>query len=261
MRLALSASVGTGGVNDRYDVLAVQKALVALAAALRDDRLDPGPIDGESGDSTEGAVAHFQRRCGVRRPDGRVDVAGLTERRLAAQLRIASYGLVFPAPAPSKWPYHGPGAGMRAYGARRSGGARAHAGVDLYHPVGTPVLAVADGEVVRAPSRFYAGTDALEVAHGHLVVRYGEIAPGSADHLGPGDRVLRGEQVAEVGRLVGISVPSAMLHVEFYDSTDGGALTRAAGTSAVDGFTGRPFLRRRDLFDPTGLLARAPLAR
>ena len=42
--------------------------------------------------------------------------------------------------------------GARFFGARRSGGKRKHAGCDLLMPVGTPVLAMADGTLKR-PTR------------------------------------------------------------------------------------------------------------
>ena len=49
---------------------------------------------------------------------------------------------------------------------RRSGGARAHAAVDLYMPDGTPVLALAHGTVAREPYAFYRDTWALDIDHG-----------------------------------------------------------------------------------------------
>jgi len=49
-----------------------------------------------------------------------------------------------------------------------------------------------------------------------------------------------------------------MLHFEMYDKTERGDLTRASGTSGRH-TNGVPFLRRRDLVDPSGFMMRAPL--
>jgi murein DD-endopeptidase MepM/ murein hydrolase activator NlpD len=152
---------------------------------------------------------------------------------------------------------------MRAFAARRSGGARAHAGIDLYFPDFTPVRALADGVVTRGPHAFYLKTFALEVDHGPFLARYGELAPETTWPVQTGDAVARGQVLGRVGILKQsngrrLDVPSMMLHLELYDKTEQGALTRAVGTSARS-MTGVPFLRRRDLIDPSGFVARAAL--
>lgn len=49
--------------------------------------------------------------------------------------------------------------GGRRFGANRDNGRRKHAGCDLIAPVGTPILAIADGVVMEAAEReFYRGT-------------------------------------------------------------------------------------------------------
>lgn len=80
----------------------------------------------------------------------------------------------------------------------RDGSARKHAGCDLIFPVGTPIYAVADGVLVRGPYSFYSGTYAVEIRHGNLLLRYGEIANGS--YTG-GKSVKKGQIIAKVGRL------------------------------------------------------------
>lgn len=141
--------------------------------------------------------------------------------------------------------------GPRAFGAARSKG-RAHAGCDLYAPPGTAVLAVDAGVVTRAPYPFYAKTFAVEVDHGAFVARYGEIAPGSC-RLRLGERVEAGGPIATVGHLVGVNVPSDMLHFELYRGTASGPLTDTSGHGARTR-DGRPFYRRADLLDPTPFL-------
>lgn len=263
MDIALTESVGFEGSNKTDDVKAVQEGLKEAARMTVDPRLDPGPIDGVCGDGTEGAIEHFQRRIGMRRPDARVDPDGRTLKRLNALLAIDGAGVTFPFARFSQFAFFGPGAGMRAFGSRRSGGARVHAGIDLYFPDLTVIRSMADGVVTRGPYPFYLRTFAIEIDHGPFVARYGELAPESVWFVEQGDEVERGRQIGRVGVLtmdggVRLGVPSMMLHLEMYDKTEAGKLTRAAGTSARD-TAGRPFFRRRDLIDPSGFVHRAAL--
>jgi murein DD-endopeptidase MepM/ murein hydrolase activator NlpD len=138
---------------------------------------------------------------------------------------------------------------MRAFGSRRSHGARAHAGCDLYFPVGTTIHAIAAGTVTLGPYPFYDGTYALEVDHGTFLARYGEIQKSAM--VRQGDRVTPGQPIAKVGKLNSIS--NSMLHLELYDKSASGALTvKNAQTKKTA--SGIPFMRRRDLIDPTAKL-------
>lgn len=165
--------------------------------------------------------------------------------------------------------YDGPGGLHRAFGASRDGGKRRHAGCDLYARVGTPVLAIAKGEVIRGPYDFYAGTAAIEIWHpGIGVVRYGEIMHGRrygkyqsaikmelqlsnldvpdgvAENpaLQPGQEIAEGEYIANVGKLRGI--PTPMVHFELYHE--------AARGHTLSG--GGKYRRHELLRDPTRLL-------
>ena len=152
---------------------------------------------------------------------------------------------------------------MRAFAARR-GSTRAHAGIDLYMPDDTPVLALADGTVSREPYAFYRQTWAVDVDHGEFVARYCEIGKPDAGALDTGTVVSQGQKIGRVGVLRNTNgtrwdgVPSMMLHLEMYDKTESGVMRRAEGTSARSEH-GVPFYRRRDLIDPTGFIHRAPL--
>lgn len=139
--------------------------------------------------------------------------------------------------------------GMRAFGANRTNG-RKHAGCDLYAPVGTPIYAMDDGEVIRGPYSFYLGTFALEVKHPDFVARYGEIS-GAAPGIKAGAKVKKGQLLGYVGELTFKSGNKmSMLHLELYRGTASGNLT----TSAL------PYKRRGDLFDPTSILDNAKRA-
>jgi len=134
----------------------------------------------------------------------------------------------------------------------RSNGLRAHAGCDLYFEKGTWIHAIGDGTVTRGPYPFYRQTFALEVDHGDFLARYGEIQAKTT--VKEGDTVLAGEQIATVGHLVGVQVPSDMLHLELYDKSASGPLTITDAARSKKRSDGIPFMRRKDLIDPTARL-------
>jgi murein DD-endopeptidase MepM/ murein hydrolase activator NlpD len=139
----------------------------------------------------------------------------------------------------------------RAFASSRANGSRLHAGCDLYFPFGTPIHAVANGIVVRGPYPFYCETFALEIDHGSFLARYGEIQSSTEVHTG--STVRAGQSIARVGHLVGIQVPSDMLHFELYDKSGIGPLTVGSGANSAIR-NGVPFMRRKDLIDPTSRL-------
>jgi murein DD-endopeptidase MepM/ murein hydrolase activator NlpD len=141
--------------------------------------------------------------------------------------------------------------GMRRFGSGRSGGARSHAGCDLYSEVGRAIYAVTEGEVIEGPRAFYAGTHFLAINHGSFSILYGEIKPGSSP-FSRGNRVEGGQKIAEVGRLN--NYPQAMLHLEMYDNSHSGE-NMLLGT-ALPGkmLNGRPTHRREDLINPAPYL-------
>jgi peptidoglycan hydrolase-like protein with peptidoglycan-binding domain len=234
----LTGSVGLGGVNSPTDVNKVQ-------TLLKSKGVYRGSVDNICNSKTIAAIKKFQAHF-MRMPDGRVDPNGITWEKLTEQLPMglalstqsadtAIPGFSFPFSfIPPSWRE-----APRAFGVSRSGG-RKHAGCDLYAPTsGTPIYAVADGVLVRNSYPFYDGTDALEVIHGNLLVRYGEIKPGSFTGT-----IKKGQKLAEVGRLS--TYPQPMLHIEIYTNT-------ASNASLTDA-TRVPYKRRADLTDPTPYL-------
>lgn len=265
----IAASVGDGGDNKESDVKAVQTVLVALSDGLMDARLHPGPVDGDCGVGTIGAIERLQRfHLHHRRPDGRIDAGGATEGRTRRLVAISEVAFQFPFTKSSRWKYAGPGAGMRAFGALRSKG-RGHAGLDVYHTEGTPVLAMATGHVRRV-APFYLRTWAIEVEHpiagfkDGCIVRYGEVDPDV--DVSAGDQVEAGQRLGTVGVLTKangrrLRVPSMMLHAEMYDGSGGDVpLSVKTWRSGVIGWNKRLTYRRKDLIDPTPHFLRAPLA-
>lgn len=257
----ITAAVGAwekAARNLRPDVACVQRLLTDAAMRLGRPELDPGGIDGlilrpPRVSTTVKAIRAFQVLSGIS-VDGRVDPGGRTWQHLvgavASPVADSATGTAcfpFALAAVADW-LHAP----RSFGARRSGGRRAHAGCDLYAPVGRAIHAVKAGTVLRDPYDFYAETDALEIDHGDFILRYGEIQPGCT--LRRGDQVTGGQIIARVGRLVGIDVPSAMLHLEMYAGTAEGPLSVREPAMSARSPDGVPFMRRRDLMDPTPYL-------
>jgi len=239
--LTITQSVGEEGKNLKNDVLTIQKVLNRVKPPLT---AKPLVEDGLYGKNTFNAISVFQKKHVLLvKPDGRIDPGGRTIKKLV-QLGVMvtpEQRVLFPL---SFKPTESYKSGMRAFASNRSNSTRKHAGVDLYAPKGTPIRAMKDGKVIQHYN-FYLGTRALEIDHGDMVVRYGEVshvAPGIA----AGATVKRGQVIAYVGELVFKSGNKmSMLHLEAYKGTMTGPLTVR---------TAKPYQRRTDLFDPTKLL-------
>ena len=152
--------------------------------------------------------------------------------------QFAYRGLLFPLEHRPVLSYR---TGGRRFGARRAGGTRKHAGIDLIAPVGTPIQAVADGTVIQF-YLFYLGSYAVEVNHGNFICRYCEVQDPS-EQIDMGGKVQRGQVIAKVGSLEGSS--RSMLHLEMYCST------ASPRKSPLTIKSNPPFQRRKDLIDPT----------
>ncbi|MEK6335629.1 MAG: peptidoglycan DD-metalloendopeptidase family protein [Acidobacteriota bacterium] len=258
LNFAITGSVGrssNGAMNQQADVETVQNMLRQVAMILNEPRFDPGAISGtiqsdESTSPTIQAIEAFQSRF-LTTPDGVIGVGRRTWNELMAVLEgepaeggspgDGQFFFPFTRLPDLNWTES-----IRRFGARRSGGARAHAACDLYFPVGTTIHAITSGSVVRGPYPFYAGTFALEIDHGSFLARYGEIQQSA--FVSNGDHVSAGQPIARVGRLVGFT--NSMLHFELYDKSAHGPLTVTAAQSSRAA-NGLPFMRRRDLLDPT----------
>ena len=106
-----------------------------------------------------------------------------------------------------------------SYGAARSGG-RAHKGVDIFAPRGTPVLAAAEAVVVKRDSSALGGISLyLRDADGRTVYYYAHLN-GYRAGLKEGDLVRRGDVVAYVGSTGNAPENSPHLHFAVYTVTD-----------------------------------------
>jgi murein DD-endopeptidase MepM/ murein hydrolase activator NlpD len=271
MTSQISRSVGRWekrAPNRPSDVKVVQRLLQIAAQALQAPELDPKGVDGKIARSPETsntvtAIEALQSRFtssvdGLIKPGSQtwhalLDAVGQKPEvhESPNQPDISSnrpeFFFPFPTLPASDWI-----CSPRAFASDRNNGLRAHAGCDLYFEKGTWIHAIGDGTVTRGPYPFYCATFALEVDHGDFLARYGEIQAITA--VKEGDRVQAGEQIARVGHLVGIHVPSDMLHLELYDKSASGSLTITDADRSKKRSDGIPFMRRNDLIDPTSSL-------
>jgi hypothetical protein len=182
-------------------------------------------------------------------------------------------------PLDAKYNDNGYTSGERSFGSSRNHGKRAHAGCDLYAPVGEKIYAVADGVITRYRD-FYGQTYALEVDHGDFMVRYGEVQPplnhkykddpppntvcnGFSD-LKEGVKIKKGQHIAYIGQLrldkdrngKLVNYPKTMLHFELYNGDDKGDLTDKTNSSYKN-VPQKNYQRRNDLLDPTQSLEQA----
>jgi len=267
MSSQLFASVGRwerGARNLQPDVEVVQRLLEAATQALQAPELDPKGVDGKiarppATSNTVTAIEAFQSRFtssvdGLIMPDSQawhalLDAVG--EKPAVPETpnqpdvsNTGEFSFPFPTLPAADW-IRSP----RAFASNRNNGLRAHAGCDLYFEKGTWIYAIGDGTVTRGPYPFYCQTFALEVDHGDFLARYGEIQAKTT--VKEGDKVRAGQQIAKVGHLVGIQVPSDMLHLELYDKSASGPLTITDTSRSKKRSDGISFMRRKDLIDPT----------
>lgn len=275
LEFKISGSVGRwskGAVNQKDDVETVQDMLRHAAMILNEPRFDPNSVDGsinhnEQKSDTIKAIEAFQARF-MNAPDGVIGVGKRTWQELMTTLegtdedaepagQTASdtdSSVTTPGDAQFFFPFTqlpklNWTEDIRRFGARRSGGARAHAACDLYFPEGTIIHAITAGKVTLGPYPFYQGTFALEVDHGTFLARYGEIQQSTFVHQG--DQVTAGQPLAKVGNLIGIT--NSMLHLELYNKSAQGPLT-VKGVQTARTASGVPYMRRKDLIDPTAKL-------
>jgi hypothetical protein len=176
-------------------------------------------------------------------------------------------------PLSKKYQDKGYHAGARSFGYPR--GDRAHAGCDLYAPVGTKIYAVADGKIVGY-HLYYWKTFALEVDHGDFSVVYGEVQPPLVDNniknppenkeilkglpngLKKEVSIKKGQHIAYVGQLYEHDgtkpFEHTMLHFEMYKNTTKGAFSQKTYTGDYDYVPKKSYKRRRDLLNPTQFL-------
>ncbi len=108
--------------------------------------------------------------------------------------------------------------GEGAFGAKRRGG-RAHKGVDLESPLGTPVMAVQKGVVVEVGKHPRGYGNYIELRHEDgFTTRYAHLLEVS---VAEGDRVYRGMVIGKVGKTGNAKHSQIKAHVHFEIRKDG----------------------------------------
>jgi len=121
-----------------------------------------------------------------------MDGPGATGTTTAAPAPIA--GISVPSRMPLEGAHMSSGYGMRTHPVL--GGRRAHAGIDLAAPTGTPIYATADGLISKAESFSSYGLF-VSIEHGaELQTRYAHM---SRIAVAPGQRVKKGDIIGYVG--------------------------------------------------------------
>ena len=217
-------------------------------------------VDGAYGRSTRAAVALLQRRM-HRRATGVADVALLKALGVAPEppatpaasvasvpdvtgAAVAGLGLpagVPPAPVSSEklgarflraFPVAGPHSYTDDFGDPRPQGR--HEGVDILSPLGTPVVAVADGAIVRL-SRSESGRGGITIwmrdTAGNVFF-YAHLS-AIADGLQDGSPVALGQQIGAVGNTGDARGGPTHLHFELHPG-DNGAVDPFNDLSTVD---------------------------
>lgn len=238
--------VGAEGVEDTSAVVEHKRSHVALPTGNKaHDSAVPHNNITIAGGKRAAQVASSQRSQKIAHQTNEAQSEKIvTAQGAASEPKKIIEGLLYPLAAKSTADYH---TGARRFGSNRASG-RKHAGIDLYAPAGTIVRSMAAGKVLRVYP-FYCDTYAIEINHGSFIARYGEIDKNEDDiFVEAGDSVARGQKIGKVGRLVGIKVPSNMLHLELYASIEDSSLTVKSRP---------PYQRRDDLFDPAPSMDKA----
>lgn len=196
----------------RQNRLAAVRGSVARAAAAP----TPGSLaqaDDQSGDPSDQQVESSMEEFYALRTDA---LSGQVSRALEGGLSASFSGdWAELADAPSMWPVEGRVAS--SFGERLdpfNGEGAFHAGIDIDAPMGTPVRATADGDVVRAGMASGYGR-VVELDHGHgLSTRYGHL---SGFAVLPGEHVTRGQVIGYVGESGRATGPHLHYEVRVHD--------------------------------------------
>jgi peptidoglycan LD-endopeptidase LytH len=133
-----------------------------------------------------------------------------------AQTPLAATATAATVIAALTFPVHG--VTMRAIGSRygepRDGGARAHHGVDIFAPRGTPVLAAADGRITNVANTRVGGRVIWQIADDTGLELY--YAHLDAQQVRVGQRVRAGEQIGRVGNTGNARTTPPHLHFGVY---------------------------------------------
>ena len=207
-----------------------------LAAMIAGEEIDPAVLKRIASSSAEGVGGPLE-------PVGGSDA---TFKQLFTSWKkldsISQGAIAVPSEKPVRTADFTSGFGVRSDPFRHS--AAMHAGIDLAGPIGTPIYATADGVVSDAGYNNGGYGNLIKIDHGRgIETRYGHL---SAILVSPGQRIVRGQQIARMGS-TGRSTGShlhyevridgrAVNPIPFMKSTDYLlAMQKSDGGSSMDG--------------------------
>jgi murein DD-endopeptidase MepM/ murein hydrolase activator NlpD len=106
-----------------------------------------------------------------------------------------------------------------SFDAVRSGG-RLHRAIDIIAPRGTPVLAAADGEIIRLSYNAAGGVTIYQMSDDKKLIFYYAHLDGYADDLSPGDYARQGDVIGYVGNTGNAAAGKCHLHFSIWAITD-----------------------------------------
>lgn len=106
-----------------------------------------------------------------------------------------------------------------SFDAPRSGG-RLHRAIDILAPRGTPVLAAADGEIIRLSRNAAGGITIYQLSDDERLVFYYAHLDRYADDLAAGDYASQGDVIGYVGNTGNAASGSCHLHFSIWTVTD-----------------------------------------
>lgn len=194
-------------LRDTINAITVRDRQIRLLAGLEPTNADVqlAGIGGPVGQRSDGELTLAEGEAGRAALDLRLDLEGLIRRAslLAGSFVAASESLEVHKDRMARTPSIMPTLGYLSSRFARSRihpifhEARAHEGIDVSAPMGTPIQASASGLVVDVGTSAGYGL-MVTLDHGYgLVTRYAHL---SRSLVRPGQRVKRGDDIAEVGR-------------------------------------------------------------
>jgi murein DD-endopeptidase MepM/ murein hydrolase activator NlpD len=160
-----------------------------LAAMLAGHEIDPAVLRRIATSSAEGVGGPLEPASGS---DATFKQLFTSWKKLDS---ISQAAIAVPSEKPVRTAAFTSGFGVRSDPFR--GAAAMHAGIDLAGPSGTPIYATADGVVAEAGYNRGGYGNLVKIDHGRgIETRYGHL---SAILVSPGQRIIRGQQIARMG--------------------------------------------------------------
>jgi murein DD-endopeptidase MepM/ murein hydrolase activator NlpD len=160
-----------------------------LAAMIAGEEIDPAVLRRIASSSAEGVGGPLEPVTGS---DATFKQLFTSWKKLDS---ISQGAIAVPSEKPVRSASFTSGYGVRSDPFRH--GAAMHAGIDLAGPIGTPIYATADGVISDAGYNNGGYGNLVKIDHGRgIETRYGHL---SAILVSPGQRVVRGQQIARMG--------------------------------------------------------------